>query len=244
MRFATLVAGFLLLAGPAAYAASPVTVQDPGNVNLNMTVNADGSINVTCLTGCSGGGGGGAVTIADGADITQGAKADSTCATDGGTCSLAALIKRANTILTLLNTTAGSALAAGANVIGGVTQSGTWTVQAGTGTSCPSTIPISQTTSTDLHTGSGKTYICSIVLIIPDAETVSLVEGTGTVCATGIAAVIGGTTAANGVAPGANGGFSAIGGFPWLQTQTTNDHLCLLQSGSGRIAGVITYNDH
>lgn len=180
-----------------------------------------------------------------------GAPADNTCATDAGSCGLIAQIKRLlaaftslNSKIDTLNTTASSSLSAGTAYVGDVGQHGTWTMQAGTGTSCPNVLPISQTTSTDLRTSSGKMYICSIVLIIPDAETASLVEGTGTVCATGIAAVIGGTTAANGIAPGANGGFSAIGGFPWLQTQTSNDHLCLLQSGSGRIAGVITYNDH
>lgn len=42
----------------------------------------------------TGGGGGGAVTIADGADITQGAKADAAASTDAGTFSLIALFKR------------------------------------------------------------------------------------------------------------------------------------------------------
>jgi len=40
------------------------------------------------------GGGGGAVTIADGADVTQGAKADAAATTDTGTFSIVALVKR------------------------------------------------------------------------------------------------------------------------------------------------------
>lgn len=44
--------------------------------------------------GGGGGGGGGAVTLADGADITQGAKADAAATTDTGTFSLVALFKR------------------------------------------------------------------------------------------------------------------------------------------------------
>jgi hypothetical protein len=56
----------------------------------------------------------------DGWDLTQGAKADTACATDNGTCSLAALIKRTNQDLTTLNTTAGGAIPAGSAIIGKV----------------------------------------------------------------------------------------------------------------------------
>lgn len=52
--------------------------------------------------GSGSGGGGGASTIADGADATQGAKADSVCATDTGTCTVTALLKKANANLTTL----------------------------------------------------------------------------------------------------------------------------------------------
>lgn len=43
-------------------------------------------------TGSSGGGG--ASTIADGADVTQGATTDAACATDNGTCTVEAVLKR------------------------------------------------------------------------------------------------------------------------------------------------------
>lgn len=135
-------------------------------------------------------------------------------------------------------------LASGANVVGAVTQSGTWTVQAGNTAGCPSTAPISQATSTDIHTMSTKGYICSIVLVISDAESIALIEGTGTVCASGTAVLIGSATVANGMPVSANGGFSAVSATPWLQMVNSADHLCLLQSGSGRLAGVITYSDH
>jgi hypothetical protein len=80
-------------------------------------------------------GGGGAVTAASGAyaagslasgagvdgwDLTQGAKADTACATDNGTCSIAALAKRIAQNLTTLNTTAGSGIPTGSNTIGNV----------------------------------------------------------------------------------------------------------------------------
>jgi hypothetical protein len=108
---------------------------------------------------------------------------------------------------------------------------------------CTGVIPISQITSTDIKTLTNKGQICSIVLVAPDAEVISLVQGTGTVCATGIAALIGATTAANGISLAANGGFTATSSAPWLVMTTTAQHLCLLQSGSGRVAGVITYVD-
>lgn len=110
-------------------------------------------------------------------------------------------------------------------------------------TVCTTTKPISQTASTDLITSTNKLHICSIVLVSTTAQSFSLVEGTGAVCATGIAAVIGATTAANGIPAAANGGFSAVAERAWLRTVTTADHLCLLQSGAGLIAGVITYTD-
>lgn len=107
---------------------------------------------------------------------------------------------------------------------------------------CPSVIAVTQTSSTDLKTLTNFGYICSVVLVSATGQNVSLVEGTGTVCATNIAGLIGGTTAS--VALAANGGFSAIAGVPWLKTQTTADHICLLQSGVGNVSGVITYQDH
>lgn len=74
--------------------------------------------------GGAGGGGGGAVTIADGADVTQGAKADSVCGTATGTCSVSALLKYiANAV--------SSQIAAGTAYIGQVglnaVASGGWT---------------------------------------------------------------------------------------------------------------------
>lgn len=55
--------------------------------------------------GSGGGGGGGAVTAADGALATEGTTTDPACATDNGTCTLEALIKRLNQRITTLNST-------------------------------------------------------------------------------------------------------------------------------------------
>src|SRR5215472_12155026 len=61
-------------------------------------------------------------------------------------------------------------------------------------------VTISQTTSTQLITGrpNTRTYICSFFYNGADAENLSLVEGTGSVCATNTFALVGATTAANG----------------------------------------------
>lgn len=71
--------------------------------------------------------GGGAATIADGADVTQGAKADTPASTDTGTFSIVALLKRALQTLTTIAssvatiaTNTAAATPAGSNTIGKV----------------------------------------------------------------------------------------------------------------------------
>lgn len=115
------------------------------------------------------------------------------------------------------------------------------TLRVSSAPACTGVIPINQTASTDLKTFTGKGYICSVLLITATSQSVSLVEGTGSTCGTGTAALIGGTSAS--LAVNGNAGFSAISGTPWLVTQTTADHLCLLQSTSSNISGTITYRD-
>ena len=106
---------------------------------------------------------------------------------------------------------------------------------------CTSKIAINQTTGTTVITGSSgnKIYICSVVLVTAADQSISLVEGTGTVCATSIAAVMGGTTAS--ISLVAQGGLSAVAAFAWLFTATAANNLCLLQSGVANVSGVITY---
>ena len=58
----------------------------------------------------SGGGASGAVTIADGADVTFGAQADAACGTDTGTCTFMALFKRSLQTLTTIATSLSSAI--------------------------------------------------------------------------------------------------------------------------------------
>ena len=105
-------------------------------------------------------------------------------------------------------------------------------------------VAISQTANTKLisATSAKKNYICSITVIGADAENISIVEGTGSVCATSTAAVVGGTTAATGPNLAANGGFASGNGAATIAGGVgTNVDLCLFQSGSGRVAGVLQY---
>lgn len=106
---------------------------------------------------------------------------------------------------------------------------------------CTSKAAFSQTASAQLVAGvaSQRIYLCAVILITAADQSISLVEGTGSVCATGIAAVMGGTTAS--MALVANGGLSSVAAFPWISTATNANALCLLQSGSGNVSGVITY---
>lgn len=69
------------------------------------------------LVNPGGGGSGGAVTIADGADVAQGTTTDTACSTDNGTCTDLALTKRTNQRLTTINTTLGTPLQAGGTVV-------------------------------------------------------------------------------------------------------------------------------
>ena len=104
--------------------------------------------------------------------------------------------------------------------------------------------PISQTGNAKYISAvsAKKNYICSIMLITADAESVSLVGGTGSTCGTNTEAVIGATTAANGPALAANGGWTMGNGKGSIAAgATTNEDVCLFESGSGRIAGVLTY---
>lgn len=103
-------------------------------------------------------------------------------------------------------------------------------------------VPITQTTSTQWVTGTSsmRTYVCSFMVTQPSSstQTFALVNGTGSVCASSPAAMIGGSTAANGMQlPFALG--TGAGSIAKSTADAAN--VCLLQSGSDRIAGVMSY---
>jgi hypothetical protein len=99
---------------------------------------------------------------------------------------------------------------------------------------------INLTASGQLVTGvAGKqTYFCGFNIITGTAQNIALVEGTGSTCATGIAGMAGGTTAATGWNFAANGGLVNGGGGYWVyKTATAGDNVCLLLSGTGQTSG-------
>lgn len=105
------------------------------------------------------------------------------------------------------------------------------------------TVAISQTASTQLVTSpAGQVWICFAKVVAGAAEIVSFVEGTGTTCGTGTAAISGSTTAANGESYAANGGFTEGNGMGTVMNSATpGNNVCLSQSGSNRVSGNITY---
>ena len=105
---------------------------------------------------------------------------------------------------------------------------------------------INQTANTQLAAGtsSKKIYVCSIHVVVAAATSVALVEGTGSVCATGTAGVsgFGGATAATGWNFAANGGIVLGNGDAAVGAEgTSGDNLCLYNSGSGQVSGGISY---
>jgi hypothetical protein len=106
----------------------------------------------------------------------------------------------------------------------------------------------SLTASGQIITGTAakKTYICSINILTATAQNIALVEGTGTVCATNIFGLAGGTTAATGWNFSANGGIAEGSGSgtiisPSADTNGTAANVCLLLSSTGQTSGTISY---
>ena len=107
-------------------------------------------------------------------------------------------------------------------------------------------VSINQTANTQLASGtsSKKIYICSVHVVVAAATNVALVEGTGSVCATGTAGVsgFGGATAATGWNFAANGGIALGNGDSSLGAEgTAADNLCAYNSGSGQVSGGVSY---
>lgn len=113
-----------------------------------LSLDTAGNLRVNVVTG---GAGGGAVTVADGADVAEGAKADTVCSTDTGTCSVVALLKRNNQNVSTGSAVFGSAFPSsgiaiagsdgtnahsiGVTLIGSAPIAGTYAVATGSGAS-------------------------------------------------------------------------------------------------------------
>lgn len=106
-------------------------------------------------------------------------------------------------------------------------------------------VTINLTAGGTLITGTAakQTYVCFIQFALSaTADNVALVEGTGTVCATSIAGMAGGSTAATGWNLLANGSVTAGTMQNWaFKTTTLADNVCLLASSGAQISGVVQY---
>lgn len=243
------------------YNASPptLTTGNPGFVQCDST----GKL----IVSGGGGGGGGAVTIADGADVAQGTTTDFACATDNGTCTLIALVKRNNQRIT--TAIAGTAITAAALPLpsGAATEATLQSINTNIQASIPAgtnrigyqsddpctnktkvNLPINQngTSSVELKALSGSTiiYVCSLFLLTNStATTVALTTGTGTACATGNAAVIGSTTAniANSMNLLAGAGFTLGGGHGTVARGAAAGALCMILGANVFVSGNLTY---
>lgn len=115
--------------------------------------------------------------------------------------------------------------------------------QAKLATVLPFSITSATTTNILTGTASQKIYVCYLYMQTAIANNIAVIEGTtGGTCGSGTAAMIGGTTAANGLNNAANSGQAlGNGGFTVLQTQTNNNDICIITSAAGPLAGVIKY---
>lgn len=110
---------------------------------------------------------------------------------------------------------------------------------------CANSTPISQTANAQLITAGNSNefiYICSMEYGTGGtAETGSVVEGTGTTCASNTTGVSGGATAATGGPIGSSpvqigGGVGFI-----LKTAKAGDNVCLYVSGTSQVGGYVTW---
>jgi len=186
------------------------------------------------------------ITIADGADVAEGALADAACATDNGTCSVIALIKRANQRLTSLIASLGGtgtvASAVPATAVYGAYGSDGG-LSAGTAALtapiiCQNSVAISTASSGNVELvalTSGETvYVCEWNVIATGTVAVQLVYGTGTACATS-------ETNLTGAYPlVANAGLVDRSDFAMMRTASGNA-LCIELSGAVQVDGVLYY---
>ena len=86
-----------------------------------------------------------------------------------------------------------------------------------------------------------KIYICSITLVAVRATAFNLTTGTGTNCGSNTAALVGSTTAANGMSLAANGILPAGSGNGTIASTPASSEICTFQSNAVFISGNITY---
>lgn len=172
------VCGTLPLAYPVGSTQQP-TVDINGKTCTNATGGGGGA--VTLAAGAVSAGAYVAGALVDGAETTIGALADAACATDNGTCSLQALVKRTNQRITTLNTTLGTPAQAGAATpagqasignVGGLTKTVCVAPTVTNGTYAANVVVGGLLTYSNLFTSTGHGVIQSVALDFTTAQTV------------------------------------------------------------------------
>lgn len=108
---------------------------------------------------------------------------------------------------------------------------------------CHETTAIHQTASTQVVHGTGgfRIGVCGIVFISAHAQGIAIKEGLGTICATGQQPLLGSIREDNSMVTAASGGLSSIASSPWLVTRGVANNICVMQTGTGTVSGVITW---
>ena len=111
---------------------------------------------------------------------------------------------------------------------------------------CNFSTAVSSASSVQVITANNATArisICNLSLGSIGGSSFSIVEGTGSTCATNTVALAGGTTAATGYGIAANGSPVQFGGGigPVIITKTPGDNVCLIVAGTGPLAGTIAF---
>jgi hypothetical protein len=203
-----LAMGAVTTASPSYTTAqsSPLSLDTTGALRVNVT---------------AGGAGGGAVTVADGADVTQGANADA-AATAGSTGTVSAKLRLVTSQLGTIATNTGSAIPAGSAIIGKVsidqtTPGTTNAVQtiAGTtgGSSTTGNIAANNTTAVVVKASAGTLYGVQMYGIGSAPAYLKIYNATSATCGSGTPVkrlmIPAASTAANGA--GSNISFGDIG---------------------------------
>lgn len=178
-----------------------------------------------------------AVTKADASDVTLGAKADAkSTATDTTAITVMQVLKE-------ISAMAQAPAALPANQSVNVNQkAGSTLVADPCETQAKITDSFSGTANTQLIAGTSakKIYFCSFSVLVGAATNIAIVEGTGSVCATGVAkfpGLSGGTTAATGwnFTSTNGGGFAMGNGGSSIAAEGTNaDNVCVLVSAANQ----------
>lgn len=229
MKRSLLALAFLLIATPA-FAVCPATLQLKDNAGATPTAKYtdDGSGN--CMAN---------IAVQDGADATQGAKADAVASTDTGTFSLTALIKRLNQSITALI----AAVNSGVSTLGSAPPSTAIQISANasgaTGglarsvTNCDQHVFLHITTATDTLITQGVTgqtvYVCGATAQAAGTATFFLenTASTNANCASANTQIAGLTTMA------ANGQYGFYNPMWGGLKNTAANGLCVNSTGTG-----------